>query len=139
MMQMSGGGGAQQPGVGSGAVMCEFKYPIRKEQLCDEPADSNRFWVKARRNLSKAQEDEVLRIIETVSEGISSSLKCLSILDNDNFDLLYSILYYLEEMSASVRKELIELLNKGLRFLLKGMERERILSNDTAFEHRRSL
>ena len=60
-------------------------------------------------------------------------------MDNDNFDVLYSILYYLEEMTATVRKELIELLNKSLRYLLKGMEREKILSNDSAFEHRKSL
>ena len=60
-------------------------------------------------------------------------------MDNDNFDVLYSILYYLEEMSASVRKEISDVLNKSLRYLLKGMEREKILSNDHAFEHRKSL
>ena len=42
-------------------------------------------------------------------------------------------------MSASVRKELIDVLNKSLRYLLKNMEREHILTNDAAFEHRRSL
>lgn len=65
--------------------------------------------------------------------------KCLQIMDNDNFDVLYSILYYLDEMTATVRKELCEVLIKGLRFLLKGMEREKILSGDSAFEHRKSL
>jgi hypothetical protein len=60
-------------------------------------------------------------------------------MDNDNFDVLFSVLYYLEEMTPSVRKELIELLNKSLRYLLKGMEREKVLNGDSAFEHRRSL
>jgi len=60
-------------------------------------------------------------------------------MDNDNFDILYSIMYYLEEMSSSVRKEIIDLLNKCLRYLLKGMERDKILTNDSAFEHRKSL
>ena len=35
----------------------EFKFPIRKEQLCDEPADPNRFWVKTRKNPTNWQED----------------------------------------------------------------------------------
>lgn len=67
------------------------------------------------------------------------TVKCLQILDNDNFDVLYSILYYIEEMSANVRKDLLDTLNKSLRYLLKGMEKEHILTNDSAFEHRKSL
>lgn len=35
----------------------EFKFPIRKEQLCDEPADPNRFWVRTRKNPTNWQED----------------------------------------------------------------------------------
>jgi len=42
----------------------EFKFPFRKEQLCDEPADPNRFWVKTRKNVSNWQEDQLLRDIE---------------------------------------------------------------------------
>ncbi len=111
--------------------VCEFKFPIRKEQLCDEPADSNRFWVKTRKNPTNWQEDQLLREIEGVAENLvtgGGSVKCLQILDNDNFDNLYSILYYLEDMPASVRKELLDILNKGLRYLLKSMEREHVLN-----------
>lgn len=60
-------------------------------------------------------------------------------MDNDNFDTMYSIIYYLEQVSPSVRKEVLEVLNKGLRNLLKCMEKEQVLNNDAAFEHRRSL
>jgi hypothetical protein len=60
-------------------------------------------------------------------------------MDNDNFDTLYSIIYYLEEMSASVRKEIIEVINKGLHYLLKRMEKEHVLEEESAFNHRRSL
>lgn len=60
-------------------------------------------------------------------------------MDNDNFDTLYSIIYYLEEMSASVRKEIIEVINKGLHYLLKRMEKEHALEEEQAFNHRRSL
>jgi hypothetical protein len=30
----------------------EFKFPFRKEQLCDEPADPTQFWVNTRKNVS---------------------------------------------------------------------------------------
>lgn len=63
----------------------------------------------------------------------------MKILDNDYFDTLYSMLYYLDEMPASVRKELIEILQKSLHYLLKLMERDRVLNSDSAFEHRKSL
>lgn len=83
-----------------------------------------------------------MREIENVAENLvtgGGSVKCLQILDNDNFDNLYSILYYLEDMPASVRKELIDVLNKGLRYLLKSMERENVLNQESAFDHRKSL
>ena len=49
------------------------------------------------------------------------------------------MLYYLEEMPPSVRKEIIHLLQKSLHYLLKLMERDRVLNSDSAFEHRKSL
>lgn len=108
-------------------MVYEFKFPFRKEQLCDEPADPNRFWVKTRKNVSNWQEDQLLRDIEQVAESVcpgGAAIKCLQIMDNDNFDIMYSIIYYLEQVSSSVRKEVIEVLNKGLRNLLKCMEKE---------------
>ena len=39
----------------------------------------------------------------------------MQIMDNDIFDIIYSIIYYLEETPAQVRKEIIENLNKGLK------------------------
>ena len=105
----------------------EFKFPFRKEQLCDEPADPNRFWVKTRKNVSNWHEVQLLRDIEQVAESIcpgGAAIKCLQIMDNDNFDNLYSIIYYLEQVSPTVRKEVLEVLNKGLRNLLKCMEKE---------------
>ena len=44
-------------------------------------------------------------------------------MDNDNFDVLYSIIYYLEQTPPIVRKEIIENLNKGLKHLNKAMDR----------------
>ena len=44
-------------------TVSEFKFPMRKEQLCDEPTDPNRFWVKTRKNLSNWNEEQLLREI----------------------------------------------------------------------------
>lgn len=64
-----------------------------------------------------------MRELEGVSERICSASKCLQILSNDNFDMIYSILYYLDEIPIGVRKDLIQHLNTGVRFLLKVMEK----------------
>lgn len=48
-------------------------------------------------------------------------------MDNDNFDVLYSIIYYLEQTPPIVRKEIIENLNKGLKHLNKAMDRQKVL------------
>lgn len=31
------------------SMVPEFKFPLKTQQLCDEPADITRFWVKALR------------------------------------------------------------------------------------------
>ena len=60
-----------------------------------------------------------MRELETIGEKLcAGSNKCLQIMDNDIFDMVYSILYYFEEINISVRKDLINHLNNGLRFLL---------------------
>jgi hypothetical protein len=61
------------------------------------------------------------------------------IIKNDYFDPLFSILYYLEEIPLSVKKDLITFLNNGLKFLKKAMERNQILTMDSNVDHRRSL
>lgn len=49
------------------------------------------------------------------------------------------MIFHLEEMPTSVRLQILSILNKGLRNLIKLMEKSGILSNESAFEHRRSL
>jgi len=50
-----------------------FKIPVRKEQLCDEPANENQFFVKDRINLNNLSEDRVLEEIERVSNKIGGN------------------------------------------------------------------
>ena len=63
----------------------------------------------------------------------------MQITDNDNFDTLYSMIYYLEDIPASVRVQISQNLNTGLRYLLSMIEKSKVLSQDSAYEHRKSL
>jgi hypothetical protein len=57
-----------------------------------------------------------LKELERVSNKLcGNGSKCLEILNNDQFDVLYSIVYYVEELSLKVRKEFITLLQIGLK------------------------
>ena len=49
------------------------------------------------------------------------------ILKNSEFDLIYSILFYLEDVSLTVRKELIQLLTSGLKSLISFIEKKKLL------------
>ena len=43
----------------------EFKFPIRKEQLCEEP-NLDRFWVKTRKNIVTWEESRLIEEIESI-------------------------------------------------------------------------
>lgn len=63
-------------------------------------------------------EDRVMQELEWVSNKLcSGGSSCLQILNNDFFDILYSIIYYVDHLSSKVRKELIQLLQIGLKNL----------------------
>ena len=50
------------------------------------------------------------------------------ILKNSEFDLIFSILFYLEDVSLTVRKELIQLLTSGLKSLFSFIEKKKLLA-----------
>lgn len=117
----------------------EFIFPIRKEMLCDQPADSRRFYVQYRTNISALNENQIKEVLEKVSQSFCSSKSCLNIQFNEVFDILFSLLYYLEEIHISLRKDLILYLNTGLRHFEKQIEKTRILTQENYHDHRRSM
>jgi len=62
--------------------------------------------------------------MEKLSGGHKKSVQIMS---NDFFDPLYSILFYLENVSITVRKELIQSLNMGLKSLVSFMDKMKVL------------
>ena len=53
--------------------------------------------------------------------------KCLEIISNEYFDPLYSINYYLEDMTLRVRKELIQCLQIGLKNVVHYFNQRKML------------
>ena len=81
-----------------------FKIPIRKEQLCEEPACDAQFYVKDKYNINSLKEDQILEELENISSKVCGpGSKCLEILNNDQFDFLYSIVYYVEDINYKLR------------------------------------
>jgi hypothetical protein len=52
---------------------------------------------------------------------------CLQVINNEIFDILYSIIFNLEEVPISARKEVAQILEQGLRQTLKYMETAGVL------------
>ena len=90
--------------MGDGAICVHFKIPVRKEQLCEEPSNETQFYVKDRYNISQLKEDKILEELENISATVCGpGSKCLEILRNEQFDFLFSIIYYLEDISYKIR------------------------------------
>jgi hypothetical protein len=77
--------------------------------------------------------------LETITGNICGEKKCLQIMNNDFFDPIFSIIYYLEDITLSIRKELISLLNGSLKSFLKILEKKHILNEDQSIDNRLSL
>lgn len=69
-------------------------------------------------NVSNISEEQLLAKLDDVAEQICGpNNKCLEILQNINFDTLYSTLYELEKVSVKVQQHLINLLQTSFRRL----------------------
>lgn len=84
----------------STGVVPIFKIPNRKEILCEEPPNENQFYVKDRTNISVFSQEQIHSELESIGNKLcGGGSKCLEILNNDNFDFLFSVIYYLEDQN----------------------------------------
>ena len=121
---MSRGSGASD--LTSNQQLLNFVFPQRNLQLCEQPADENQFWVQDRINLGALSEDRIAQEIEQVTEKIAGN-KCIQIISSEVFDILFSAIFALDDISLSNRKDIIQTLEAGLRNLIKQMDRTRVL------------
>jgi hypothetical protein len=49
------------------------------------------------------------------------------ILRNNDFDLLYSLIFFLEDINLNSRKEVIQLLTSGLKGLIQFIEKRKLV------------
>ena len=106
----------------------QFKFPIRSLQLVEQPVDPNVFYVHSRENVGQWREKDLQDQLESIMDILGGERnRCLRILTNEVFDLIYSIIFALEDVNLKIRRELLELLVNGLKNLVKIIEDTRIL------------
>jgi hypothetical protein len=66
--------------------------------------------------VTQINEERLQQEIDAVMERLSGN-RALNILQNENFDSIYSVLFYLQDVSLTVRKEMIQTLEQGLKSL----------------------
>ena len=85
------------------------------------------FWVQDHINVGRLGDREVQEGLETSFDSIGAYSKCLKVLTNEVFDPIYSVLCDSEEVSLTIRKELIQHLVQGLKNLLAMIEKTNII------------
>lgn len=74
---MSTGSNLHGPFMRNGDIdIYEFRFPIRKEILMDEPADATRFYVKTRKIVENWPEKKLMDELTIVSENLCGAKKC---------------------------------------------------------------
>ena len=88
----------------SDSVVCNFKIPVKKDQLFDEPANYAQFWVKDKTNVRNLTEESLYLKIDEISQKLTNpGSECLEIIQNDYFDLLCSANFYFEHVSPKIK------------------------------------
>ena len=96
--------------------------------MCEQPVESNVFWVSHKIDVARMSENDVREIIKRIIDNICGERKkSLEILENEVFDPIFSILFHLENVSMTVRKELLETLTQGLKNLTDLMEGTKVI------------
>jgi len=60
-------------------------------------------------------------------EKLSGANRCLNIMNNDVFDLMYSVVFHLEDVNVCIKKEVVQTLVSGLKNLTGFIERTGLL------------
>ena len=106
----------------------QFKFPIRSMQLCEQPSEPNIFYVSDRINVGQwKEEDQIDLLTKCFDQMTADRQKSLRILTNEVFDPIYSIIFHLDNVSISVRKEVLLTLQTGLQRLLSLMNGTKVL------------
>ena len=106
----------------------KFKIPIRSLELCEQSTEPNVFYVQDRIDVGRWKEKDLLQTLTNIMESIGGDRKqALKILTNDVFDPIYSMLFHLDDVSTSVRKELLLTLQHGLNRLCNLMDGTKVL------------
>ena len=74
-----------------------------------------------------SEEDIISEIEKCGTKLCASGSKCLEILNNEYFDILYSMIFHLEDMTPIARKETIQCLQIGLKNLKEYIDKRNMI------------
>ena len=78
-------------------------------------------------DVGRWKQQDLLQKLESILDTINERHKSLRILTNEVFDPIYSILFQMDSVSMAVRKEVLALLNHGLKNLISFMNSAKVL------------
>ena len=89
--------------------------------------EPNVFFVENRIDVGRWKEADLEAQLNGILDSINERNQSLKILTNEVFDPIYSILFHLDNVSVSIRKDVLQLLNHGLKNLVNFMNGTKVL------------
>ena len=95
----------------------EFIFPLKREQITFEPTD-NRIYVADLLNISEASSDEKYNFINNLSTSVGRKDSIDKVIDQDNFDMMFSFIYYSNRWSISEKSSILDIITRCKYFLI---------------------
>jgi len=89
----------------------EFIFPIKREQMTFEPTD-NRMYVNDLLNIDEATNDERYNFINNLSSAIGRKESIEKVLDQDNYDMMYSFIFHSSKCNASEKASVLDIITR---------------------------
>ena len=89
----------------------EFIFPLKREQITFEPTD-NRIYVADLLNISEASSDEKYNFINNLSTSVGRKDSIDKVIDQDNFDMMFSFIYYSNRWSISEKSSILDIITR---------------------------
>lgn len=89
----------------------EFIFPLKREQITFEPTD-NRIYVADLLNISEATNDERYNFINNLSSAIGKKDSIDRVIEQDNFDMLFSFIYYSSKWNIGEKSSILDIITR---------------------------
>ena len=102
----------------SNRVQKEFIFPIQREQMVYEPTD-NRIYASDLINIMEANPEERQNFINRLASELSRKENLRKVIEQDQFDLLYSFAHHSFACNPSEKASILDILSRCMSNLEK--------------------